>query len=110
MRVQSFRPDYYSPRPATAAASQPLESPLEQSHPAVANAITLLWGHAEMNTYFDRIWAGELAPSFGPDVLSDLMLLAQLHRRLLPSPPPQLVLPTQRHARRDDPWDSGFNR
>lgn len=109
MHARSSRPDYFSPR-LQPTALRSTESLLEAAHPAVAQAIALLWGHAEMNAYFDRIWAGEAGTSFAPDELSDLMLLTQIHRRLHPAPIPQVVLPSQRHGGRSDPWDSGFSR
>ena len=105
MFARAQRPDYFASRPQPEVSSS--ASALELAHPDLVRALKLLWGHAEMNLYFDRIWAGEAGLDFSPDCLSELMLLAQLHRRLVPRPSPQIVLPSQK---RDDPWGSGFHR
>jgi len=74
----------------SARAFDPLleASILEERHPEMARAITLLWGYPEMNEYFDRIWIadGFQAP-INPDAMSELMLLARLHQAILPQRP-----------------------
>jgi hypothetical protein len=101
--------DYFLPHQPALAAAAP--SQLESHHPEIASAVQLLWGHAEMNLYFDRIWSGEaLALSLHPDALSDLMVLAQIHRRLWPDAAPSVRLPSQARPRSGDPWDGGFRR
>jgi hypothetical protein len=63
-------------------------SVLETRHPDMARAITLLWGHPEMDTYFQRLWLAESnqAP-IDPESMSELMLLAQLHVAVVPRRP-----------------------
>lgn len=60
-------------------------SVLETMHPGIAQAITLLWGHDEMNAYFERLWIadGHSGP-IDPEAMSDLMLLAQVHQWIVP--------------------------
>jgi uncharacterized protein (DUF2126 family) len=61
---------------------------LEARRPDMVRAITLLWGHPEMDQYFQRLWIsdGSQAP-IDPETMSDLMLLAQVHRAVLPQRP-----------------------
>lgn len=101
--------DYF--RPHSPARTAPTPSGLETHHPEIARAVQLLWGHAEMNLYFRRLWSGEgQVLRLHPDALSDLMVLAQMHRRLWPEPVPSVHLPTQARSRGVDPWDGGFRR
>lgn len=61
---------------------------LERNYPGIANAIRLLWGHPEMNEYFDKLWlADERSEPIDPEVMADLMLLARVHQELLPVRP-----------------------
>ncbi len=68
------------------ASRQP--SVLEAQHPDIVQAITLLWGYPEMNAYFEKLWLddGTGAP-IAPEAMSDLMLLAGVHRWLAPQRP-----------------------
>jgi hypothetical protein len=91
--------DVYSPsvrrgRAALPAAGMSVSKPqsrgdprsaLEVVHPGVTHAITLLWGHGEMNDYFERLWiADEHSGPIDPEAMSDLMLLAQVHQWIVP--------------------------
>jgi hypothetical protein len=51
-------------------------------------AITLLWGHPEMNVYFEKLWLddGSRTP-IAPEAMSELMLLAGVHQCLSPQRP-----------------------
>jgi hypothetical protein len=101
--------DYFQPRQPSREAVAP--SGLESHHPEIARAVQLLWGHAEMNLYFDRLWSGEgPALRLHPDALSDLMVLTQIHRRLWPASSASVRLPTQPRTASSDPWDGGFRR
>lgn len=83
----------YGPRTVT-AANDPTRPPmpmiegrsvLEDRYPGMAHAITLLWGHPEMNAYFDRLWlADERSAPIEPDAMSELMFLAQIHQWIVP--------------------------
>jgi hypothetical protein len=75
-----------SPRPVDAVHRKP--SVLESLHPEFVQAITLLWGHPEMNLYFERLWLddGSRAP-IAPEAMSELMLLAGVHQWLTPQRP-----------------------
>jgi len=76
--------------PATAAKyihshapSKMGQSMLEARYPGMAHAITLLWGHPEMNAYFERIWmADQTQTPIHPDAMAELMLLARIHHGL----------------------------
>jgi len=63
-------------------------SVLEAAHPDILQAITLLWGYPEMNAYFEKLWLadGGQAP-IEPEAMSELMLLAGVHRWLTPERP-----------------------
>jgi hypothetical protein len=63
-------------------------SVLETRHPEIIHAITLLWGYPEMNQYFERLWLddGRGCP-IAPEAMSELMLLAGVHRWLSPQRP-----------------------
>jgi len=47
-RARPVRTDPHAP------SVQP--SVLEAFHPDISQAVTLLWGHPEMNQYFERLW------------------------------------------------------
>jgi hypothetical protein len=79
--------------PAQPASSERMNSvdvrsKLERHYPAMASAIRLLWGHPEMNEYFDKLWLADgRAEPIDPEVMADLMLLARVHQDLVPSRP-----------------------
>lgn len=65
---------------------------IEQRHPAIVQALTLLWGRPEMNQYFQKIADGHApAPELNPAALAELMLLADIHRRICPFRPAKSV-------------------
>jgi hypothetical protein len=64
------------------------KSILETRYPAMLHAISLMWGYPEMNAYFDRLWLADGTQTpVGPDAMSELMLLAQIHQILVPQRP-----------------------
>ncbi len=80
-------------RPARPARRTPepvvrQRSVLEAMHPEIVQAITLLWGYPEMNTYFEKLWLSDgSAMPIAPEAMSELMLLAGVHRWLAPERP-----------------------
>jgi len=80
------------PLPRRPMPKGPVLSVLEARRPDMVRAITLLWGHPEMDQYFERLWLsdGSQAP-IDPETMSDLMLLAQVHRAVLPRRPQQTL-------------------
>ena len=69
----------------------PEQSVLEARYPGIAYAVTLLWGHPEMNAYFERIWMADSPQApVHPDAMAELMLLARLHQDLTPQRPATL--------------------
>ncbi|HXF47255.1 MAG TPA: hypothetical protein VNK91_14160 [Burkholderiaceae bacterium] len=57
---------------------------LETRYPGMVQAITLMWGHPELNAYFDRLWLSDGTQTpIDPDAMSELMLLAQIHQHLV---------------------------
>jgi hypothetical protein len=63
-------------------------SVLEALHPDIVHAITLLWGYPEMNDYFEKLWLDDgTGCTLAPEAMSELMLLAGVHRWLLPKRP-----------------------
>jgi hypothetical protein len=77
------------PTPSRAAQLNAAErSPLEARYPAIAMAITHLWGYPEMNDYFSKLWLSDgNAEPIDPEAMADLMLLARIHQHLAPSRP-----------------------
>jgi hypothetical protein len=77
-------------RPARGACPAVLRQPsvLETLHPEIARAVTLLWGYPEMNLYFEKLWLDDGGGKpIAPEAMSELMLLAGVHRWLLPHCP-----------------------
>jgi len=84
------------PVPAMPAANEPTHratmsmpvddrSALERRYPGIVSAVTVQWGHPEMNDYFDRLWlADSTSTPIDPEAMSDLMVLAQVHQWLAP--------------------------
>jgi hypothetical protein len=66
-------------------------STIETRFPRIASAIQLLWGHPEMDTYFQKLVVDERGDreGFPPDVMSDLLFLATLHKTSFKFEPPQ---------------------
>jgi hypothetical protein len=87
--------------PATADT----RSAVEKGYPAVVRAMTLLWGHPEMNQYFEKVWSGQ-DPSLNldPDAMADLMMLAAVHQRICPYRPAKTVDETYGGGRWADAW------
>ncbi len=88
-------PTLSQPARATAPAAPVRRAPdprdrsvLETRYPGMAHAITLLWGHPEMNEYFRKLWLadGNQTP-IEPEAMSELMLLAQVHLEIVPAKP-----------------------
>jgi hypothetical protein len=85
-------------------------SVLEALHPDIVQAITLLWGHPEMDLYFEKLWLDDGTRSpIAPEAMSELMLLAGVHRWLSPQRPTRTLasIYDASHAsnRRKDVWD-----
>lgn len=97
---------------ASAQAAGVGTSIIEERHPEIARAISLLWGYPEMNDYFDRLWLADGAHGpIDPDAMSELMLLARVHQAIVPARPSRTmaeILGTDRlhapRAARADPW------
>ena len=84
--VVETAPRPMQPVPLSTTHRQPCV--LETMHPEFVEAITLLWGHPEMNLYFEKLWLddGSRAP-ISPEAMSELMLLAGVHQWLTPHRP-----------------------
>src|SRR5512134_1013080 len=86
-----------APRAANDAVTRSARTPpvigggrsvLETRHPAMAQAICLMWGYPELNAYFDRLWLADGSQSpIEPEAMSELMLLAQIHQSIVPQRP-----------------------
>jgi hypothetical protein len=88
-------------------------SVLEALHAEIVQAITLLWGYPEMNQYFEKLWLDDGTRSpIAPEAMSELMLLAGVHRWLAPQVPARTMASIYdashtSHSlnRRKDLWD-----
>lgn len=97
----------------TRAAPAPVAdlSVVEQRHPAVVQALTLLWGRPEMNQYFQKIADGQApAPDLNPAALAELMLLADVHRRICPFQPAKSVEELYGKGHWPDTWKPARTR
>jgi len=94
-----------APAAARQAAAVPAAevSVIEQHYPAVTQALTLLWGRPEMNQYFLKISSGN-ASDLTPAAMAELMLLADIHRRICPHQPAKSVEELYGKGRWADTW------
>jgi hypothetical protein len=80
-------------------------SVLEQRCPAVVQSLTLLWGHPEMNQYFEKIWSGtDPKLNLDPAAMAEVMLLAAIHQRICPYRPAKSVDEIYGAGRWADTW------
>lgn len=81
-------------------------SVIEQRYPAVARALTLLWGYPEMNQYFEKAWSGQdpALASLEPAAMAELMMLAAVHQRVCPYRPAKKVEECYGSGRWADTW------
>ena len=107
--VASINPDLEG-RPSglggVAAPNPGGPSILEQRHPAVVRTLTLLWGHPELNEYLNRVATGvdtRLA-DLEPAAMAELMLLAEVHRRVCPQLPGRRVDDVYGTGQWTSPW------
>jgi hypothetical protein len=98
-------PSVTSVTPGVAPPVDDLRSAVEKGYPAIVRALTLLWGHPEMNQYFEKIWSGQ-DPAFNldPDAMAEVMLLAAVHQRVCPFRPAKSVEDMYGAGRWADTW------
>jgi hypothetical protein len=101
-------------RPKQAVAHSMVRRPsvLEAQHPDIVQAVSLLWGHPEMNTYFEKLWLDDgtgMRRPLAPEAMSELMLLAGVHQWLTPHRPARTMASiydaSYAAERRRDVWD-----
>jgi hypothetical protein len=87
-------------------------SVLEAQHPDIVQAVTLLWGYPEMNTYFEKLWLDDGSGTgrpLAPEAMSELMLLAGVHQWLTPQRPIRTMASIYdactRPRQKKDVWD-----
>lgn len=101
-----------APPPALPPPPPPLDlSAIEKHHPAVTRALTLLWGRPEMNQYFQKVASG-LDPALNllPAAMAELLLLAEIHRRICPYQPAKSVEELYGKGRWADTWKPARHR
>jgi hypothetical protein len=114
VRETPVRETLFDPPAAPAARPAPAStaSVLEERHPEIAKAVSLLWGYPEMNEYFDRLWLaeGNQGP-IDPDAMSELMVLARVHQAVVPQRPARTLAQIYGSSRlhdakpaEQDPW------
>lgn len=81
-------------------------SVIEERYPAVARALTLLWGYPEMNQYFEKAWSGQdpALAALEPAAMAELMMLAAVHQRVCPYRPAKKVEEFYGSGRWADTW------
>src|SRR6266853_6068023 len=90
-------------------------SVLEAIHPEIVQAVILLWVYPEMNVYLEKLWlAGGTQSPIAPEAMSELMLLAGVHRHLSPQHPTRNMASiydvSRTPERRRDLWDNVARR
>ncbi len=108
-RFSAFTGNVESPFEASPTAGpaydRAVESTIEQRYPEVTRSLTLLWGHPEMNQYFEKVWSGQdPALNLDPHAMSELMLLAAVHQRVCPYVPAKKVEDLYGAGRWADTW------
>jgi hypothetical protein len=65
------------------AFSLPYLSAIEEKFPRIAEQITLLWGHPEMEKFFEKLMYDDRGgrEGFPEDVMSELVFLGFIHAR-----------------------------
>jgi hypothetical protein len=87
-QLQTLSPRLAAPEIGRRASDARDRSVLEERYPGMAHAITLQWGHPEMNEYFRRLWLADGSQTpIEPEAMSELMLLAQVHLFIVPEKP-----------------------
>ena len=101
-------------RPRLRSAPEPVmrqRSVLEAIHPEIVQAVILLWGYPEMNVYLEKLWLADGTQSpIAPEAMSELMLLAGVHRHLSPQHPTRNMASiydvSTTAGQRRDRWDN----
>jgi hypothetical protein len=100
-----------APAPTTQRGSTSPLSVLEQRYPAVVQSLTLLWGYPEMNQYFSKVGSGQdPTVNLDPAAMSELMVLAEIHRRICPQLPAKSVREIYGGSNWNDPWHPARTR
>lgn len=80
-------------------------SVLEQRYPAAVRTLALLWGHPELNQWFDKITTGvDPRLNFEPAALAELMLLSSIHQRVCPHRPAKAIDQVYGASQWGGPW------
>jgi hypothetical protein len=60
---------------------------LEDKFPRIAQQITLLWSHPELQTFFERLWIDDRGSrqGFPEECMAELMFIASLHQAAFPA-------------------------
>lgn len=67
--------------------SDPFASHLEAGYPRILEAIISMWGHQEMNTYFQRLSIDDRGgrQGFPPEVWAEVRTLQDIHLLIVPA-------------------------
>jgi hypothetical protein len=59
---------------------------LEEKFPRIAQQLTLLWGHPEMEKFFEKLWIDDRGDrqGFPAECMTELMFVASLHQAAFP--------------------------
>lgn len=107
--VGSVNPDFEG-RPATIAGPKSPNpgglSVLELRYPAVVRTLTLLWGYPELNEFLNRVATGveTRLSDMEPAAMAELMLLAEVHRRICPQLPGRPIEEVYGTGQWGGPW------
>ena len=59
---------------------------LERNYPRVLEAVLAMWGHRELNTYFNKLTMDDRGgrEGFPPEVWDEIYMLQRLHQEIVP--------------------------
>jgi hypothetical protein len=67
---------------------------LEEKFPHILETIQLMWGHPELNMYFDKLIVDDRGnrQGFPTEAWAEIHMLSRVHHELVPEPAPNVRL------------------
>lgn len=87
----SGAPEPQAPLPAGTGTNKTV---LEEKFPHILETIQIMWGHPELNMYFNKLIVDDRGnrQGFPTDAWAEIHMLSRIHHALVPEPPPQIRL------------------
>jgi tankyrase len=66
---------------------------IEEKYPRICQQLALMWGHPELEKWFEKMWIDDRGTrqGFPPEVMSELMFVSSLHQVAYPTLGPQFA-------------------